>query len=88
MNNADTLDQDWPTDEPTNFDGVLMNPPYSANWTAEKGFLGDPRFSMYGVLAPKSKVDFAFLLHGFYHLKDSGIMAIYDTIIFLWDYGI
>ena len=55
---------------------VLMNPPYSANWTAEKGFLDDPRFSMYGVLAPKSKADFAFLLHGFYHLKDSGVMAI------------
>lgn len=76
LNNADTLDQDWPTDEPTNFDGVLMNPPYSANWSAEKGFLDDPRFSMYGVLAPKSKADFAFLLHGFYHLKDSGVMAI------------
>jgi type I restriction enzyme M protein len=77
LNNADTLDQDWPTDEPTNFDGVLMNPPYSAKWSAEKGFLDDPRFSMYGgVLAPKSKADFAFLLHGFYHLKDSGVMAI------------
>ncbi|MED3269595.1 type I restriction-modification system subunit M [Bacillus thuringiensis] len=76
LNNADTLDQDWPTDEPTNFDGVLMNPPYSAKWTAEKGFLDDPRFSMYGVLAPKSKADFAFLLHGFFHLKDSGVMAI------------
>lgn len=76
LNNADTLDQDWPTDEPTNFDGVLMNPPYSAKWGAEKGFQDDPRFSMYGVLAPKSKADFAFLLHGFYHLKDSGVMAI------------
>lgn len=76
LNNADTLDQDWPTDEPTNFDGVLMNPPYSAKWTAEKGFLDDPRFSTYGVLAPKSKADLAFLLHGYYHLKDSGVMAI------------
>ncbi|MEB9970346.1 type I restriction-modification system subunit M [Bacillus cereus] len=76
LNNADTLDQDWPTEEPTNFDGVLMNPPYSAKWSAEKGFLDDPRFSMYGVLSPKSKADFAFLLHGFYHLKDSGVMAI------------
>src|SRR5699024_2644265 len=28
LHNADTLDQDWPTDEPTNFDAVLMNPPY------------------------------------------------------------
>ncbi|WP_066415276.1 type I restriction-modification system subunit M [Sutcliffiella cohnii] len=76
LSNADTLDQDWPVEEPTNFDAVLMNPPYSAKWSAEKGFLDDPRFSMYGVLAPKTKADFAFLLHGFYHLKDTGVMAI------------
>ncbi|WHZ31461.1 type I restriction-modification system subunit M [Desemzia incerta] len=76
LHNADTLDQDWPTEEPTNFDGVLMNPPYSAKWSADKGFLDDPRFSQYGVLSPKSKADFAFLLHGFYHLKDTGVMAI------------
>ena len=76
LHNADTLDQDWPTEEPTNFDAVLMNPPYSANWSADKGFLEDIRFSTYGVLAPKSKADFAFLLHGYYHLKDSGVMAI------------
>ncbi len=76
LHNADTLDGDWPTEEPTNFDAVLMNPPYSAKWAADKGFLDDPRFSMYGVLAPKSKADFAFLLHGYYHLKDSGVMAI------------
>lgn len=76
LHNADTLDQDWPTDEPTNFDAVLMNPPYSAKWSADKGFLDDPRFSMYGVLAPKSKADFTFLLHGYYHLKDNGVMAI------------
>ena len=76
LHNADTLDADWPTEEPTNFDGVLMNPPYSAKWSADKGFLDDARFSMYGVLAPKSKADFAFLLHGYYHLKDTGVMAI------------
>ncbi|MDN6730316.1 MAG: type I restriction-modification system subunit M [Alkalibacterium sp.] len=76
LHNADTLDADWPTEEPTNFDAVLMNPPYSAKWSADKGFLDDPRFSMYGRLAPKSKADFAFLLHGYYHLKDSGVMAI------------
>lgn len=76
LHNADTLDQDWPTEEPTNFDAVLMNPPYSAKWSGDKGFLDDPRFSQYGVLPPKSKADFAFLLHGFYHLKDTGVMAI------------
>ena len=76
LHNADTLDQDWPTQEPTDFDGVLMNPPYSAKWSADSGFLQDPRFSNFGVLAPKSKADFAFLLHGFYHLKQNGVMAI------------
>ena len=30
----------------------------------------------YGVLAPKSKADYAFLLHGLYHLKNNGTMAI------------
>ncbi|WP_165329049.1 type I restriction-modification system subunit M [Streptococcus tangpeifui] len=77
LNNGDTLDADWPDEEPTNFDGVLMNPPYSAKWSADSGFLEDPRFSPYGKLAPKSKADFAFLLHGYYHLKqDGGVMAI------------
>ncbi|AXQ79626.1 type I restriction-modification system subunit M [Streptococcus chenjunshii] len=77
LHNADTLDDDWPTTEPTNFDGVLMNPPYSAKWPADSGFLQDPRFSAFGALAPKSKADFAFLLHGYYHLKqDGGVMAI------------
>ena len=55
---------------------VLMNPPYSAKWSAAAGFLQDERFSDYGVLAPKSKADYAFLLHGLYHLKINGTMAI------------
>ena len=55
---------------------VLMNPPYSAKWSAAAGFLQDERFSDYGVLAPKSKADYAFLLHGLYHLKNNGTMAI------------
>ncbi len=76
LRNADTLDGDWPTDEETDFNMVLMNPPYSANWSAAAGFLQDERFSDYGVLAPKSKADYAFLLHGLYHLKSSGTMAI------------
>lgn len=76
LHNADTLDADWPTEEETDFDMVLMNPPYSAKWSASQGFLNDSRFSDYGVLAPKSKADYAFLLHGFYHLKNSGTMAI------------
>lgn len=76
LNRGDTLSDDWPVDEPTNFDAVLMNPPYSAKWHASKGFLDDPRFADYGVLPPKSRADFAFLLHGFYHLKNTGTMVI------------
>lgn len=76
LRNGDTLDADWPTGEETEFDMVLMNPPYSAKWSASAGFLQDERFSDYGVLAPKSKADYAFLLHGLYHLKNNGTMAI------------
>ncbi|RFB11450.1 type I restriction-modification system subunit M [Bacillus sp. HNG] len=76
LRNGDTLNKDWPTDEPYTFDSVLMNPPYSAKWSADDTFLDDSRFNRYGKLAPKSYADFAFLLHGFYHLKDSGTMAI------------
>ena len=77
LHNSDTLDEDWPTQELTNFDGVLMNPPYSAKWSARSEFLGDSRFYPFGKLAPQSKADFAFLLHGYYHLKqDNGVMAI------------
>ena len=74
--NGDTLGDDWPTEEPTNYDATVMNPPYSQKWSAAEGFLTDPRFAGYEKLAPKSKADFAFLLHGFYHLKDNGTMGI------------
>ena len=76
LHNGDTLDADWPTTEETEFDMVVMNPPYSAKWSSKQGFLSDSRFSDYGVLAPKSKADYAFLLHGYYHLKPEGTMGI------------
>lgn len=76
LRKGDTLDGDWPAEEETDFNMVLMNPPYSAKWSAAVGFLQDERFSDYGVLAPKSKADYAFLLHGLYHLKSNGTMAI------------
>lgn len=74
--NGDTLGADWPTEEPTNYDATVMNPPYSQHWSAADGFLTDPRFQSYEKLAPKTKADFAFLLHGFYHLKEDGTMGI------------
>ena len=77
LRNADTLDADWPIDEENVFDIVVMNPPYSAHYSANSGFLADPRFSTYGVLPPKSKADYAFLLHGFYHLKQTGTMTVF-----------
>lgn len=76
LRNGDTLNKDWPTENLSMFDSVLTNPPYSATWASEEAFLDDHRFNQYGKLAPKSKADFAFLLHGFYHLKESGTMAI------------
>jgi type I restriction enzyme M protein len=76
LRNGDTLDEDWPTDEPYLFNAVVMNPPYSAVWSADEKFLSDPRFERFGKLAPKSKADFAFLLHGFYHLNEKGTMGI------------
>ncbi|MEN3246309.1 type I restriction-modification system subunit M [Fructilactobacillus sanfranciscensis] len=76
VHNGDTLDIDWPTEEPYQFDAVVMNPPYSAHWDNNKDRMSDPRFRDYGRLAPKSKADYAFLLHGLYHLKPTGTMGI------------
>ncbi|MCR5214129.1 MAG: SAM-dependent methyltransferase, partial [Eubacterium sp.] len=59
-----------------NYDATVMNPPYSQHWSAAAGFLTDPRFQSYEKLAPKTRADFAFLLHGFYHLKNDGTMGI------------
>lgn len=76
LKRGDTLGLDWPNEGQTKFDAVLMNPPYSARWLAEEGYLSDPRFEKFGVLAPKSKADYSFLLHGYHHLNDAGTMVI------------
>lgn len=82
IKNGDTLTQDWPEDperpsEGVLFDAVVMNPPYSAkNWNKSGLKVSDPRFELAGVLPPDSKGDFAFLLHGLYHLGQNGTMAI------------
>lgn len=81
--NADTLEDDWPyfdENDPINsynplyVDAVVSNPPYSQIWDP-KHKESDPRYARFG-LAPKTKADFAFLLHDLYHLKPDGIMAI------------
>lgn len=81
--NGDTLEEDWPyfdENDPqgsyyaVHVDAVVSNPPYSQNW--DPSFKdSDPRYSRFG-LAPKTKADFAFLLHDLYHLKPDGVMAI------------
>lgn len=82
VKNGDTLGQDWPEDperpnEGVQFDAVVMNPPYSVkNWNQEDLKVTDPRFEVAGVLPPDSKGDYAFLLHGLFHLGQEGTMAI------------
>ena len=54
-----------------------MNPPYSAKkWNKAGLKISDPRFEIAGVLPPDSKGDYAFLLHGLFHLSQDGTMAI------------
>ena len=81
--NADTLESDWPyfdesdpqgTYDPLYVDAVVSNPPYSQKWDRDHKE-SDPRYSEYG-LAPKSKADYAFLLHDLFHVKPDGIMTI------------
>ena len=78
---ADSLDEDWPINQagsdigqPLYVDAVVSNPPYSQHWDPKDKDL-DARFKNYGV-APKSKADYAFLLHELHHLKPDGILTI------------
>ena len=77
------MEEDWPyfdeadpqgTYDPLYVDAVVSNPPYSQRWDSE-GKENDPRYKGYGI-APKSKADYAFLLHDLYHLKPDGMMTI------------
>ncbi len=77
---GDTLADDWPYFDEKNkessyetlyVDAVVSNPPYSQKWDPHE----DSRFDGYGI-APKSKADYAFLLHDLYHLNPDGIMTI------------
>ena len=73
IHNGDTLENNELGEH--QFDAVVANPPFSAEWTAAEKFNNDDRFSKAGVLAPKSKADYAFILHMLYHLNDGGTMA-------------
>ncbi len=81
--NGDTLEDDWPffddndpasTYEALYVDAVVSNPPYSQAWDPSNKE-SDPRYARFG-LAPKTKADYAFLLHDLFHIKSDGIMTI------------
>lgn len=60
------------------FDAIVSNPPYSVKWIGsdDPTLINDDRFAPAGVLAPKSKADFAFVLHALSYLSPRGRAAI------------
>jgi type I restriction enzyme M protein len=60
------------------FDAIVSNPPYSVKWKGsdDPTLINDDRFAPAGVLAPKSKADFAFVLHALSYLSAKGRAAI------------
>lgn len=70
---GDTLiDPHFAEDKP--FDAIVSNPPYSVKWVGsdDPTLINDERFAAAGVLAPKSKADFAFVLHALHYLSAKG----------------
>lgn len=67
--------QHW-DDEP--FEVIVSNPPYSIKWAGDDNavLINDPRYSPAGVLAPKSKADFAFIMHSLSWLAPNGAASI------------
>ena len=70
-----TSPQHW-DDEP--FEVIVSNPPYSIKWAGDDNavLINDPRYSPAGVLAPKSKADFAFIMHSLSWLATNGTASI------------
>lgn len=71
----DTLENPQHLDK--RFEAVVANPPFSAHWKGDTNPLNstDERFSQYGKLAPKTKADYAFVLHMIHQLAENGTMA-------------
>jgi type I restriction enzyme M protein len=74
LKQEDTLEH--PQHTHLQFEAIVANPPFSAQWSANPLFTSDDRFSQYGKLAPSSKADFAFVQHMIHHLTENGTMAI------------
>ncbi|OYQ40558.1 type I restriction-modification system subunit M [Flavobacterium aurantiibacter] len=74
---GNTLTQPYFGDEKP-FDAIVSNPPYSIKWIGDEDptLINDDRFAPAGVLAPKSKADFAFVLHCLSYLSGKGRAAI------------
>lgn len=70
------LDPQFGDEKP--FDAIVSNPPYSIPWigNGDPTLINDVRFAPAGVLAPKSKADFAFVLHALSYLSSRGRAAI------------
>ncbi len=77
---GDTLTEPHFLEEKNNkgFDAIVSNPPYSVKWVGsdDPTLINDDRFAPAGVLAPKSKADFAFVLHALSYLSSRGRAAI------------
>ncbi|MCO6525056.1 MAG: type I restriction-modification system subunit M, partial [Candidatus Schmidhempelia sp.] len=60
------------------FDAIVSNPPYSTKWVGSDDpmLMYDDRYAPAGILAPKSKADFAFILHALSYLSERGRAAI------------
>lgn len=67
--------KDEELDANSKFDIIPMTPPFSS-WDANPELLNDPCFSEVGVLPPKSKADYAYVLRGLQHLSEDGTMAV------------
>lgn len=71
---GDTLEQPQHLGE--SFEAVVSQIPFNSKWTSDKSFRNDIRFNDYNILPPRTKADYAFILHMLYHLRDDGIMLV------------
>lgn len=71
---ADTLRE--PAFMDRKFSCIVANPPFSISWDPPMGLFADARFADIPAMPPKSKADYAFLLHIMHLLADDGIAVV------------
>ena len=76
---GDTLKNPYHWDDKP-FDAIVSNPPYSIKWEGDANplLINDERFAPAGVLAPKSKADYAFVMHILSWLSSNGTASIVE----------